>query len=70
MLTAYDDVRLEAAAGWVAETQAERLRAEQHQQAATAAKTSDKASHLTQTVRASVDLAAHRWDLVRVRGGT
>ncbi|MGC5664640.1 hypothetical protein ACN261_30090 [Micromonospora sp. WMMD723] len=24
----------------------------------------------TQTVRASVDLAAHRWDLVRVRGGT
>ncbi|MFI6159038.1 hypothetical protein ACIA59_03720 [Micromonospora haikouensis] len=24
----------------------------------------------TQTVRASVDLAAHRWDSVRVRGGT
>ncbi|QDY09542.1 hypothetical protein FJK98_22370 [Micromonospora sp. HM134] len=24
----------------------------------------------TQTVRAIVDLGAHRWDLVRVRGGT
>jgi hypothetical protein len=24
----------------------------------------------TQTVRADVDLAAHRWDSVRVRGGT
>ncbi|MFI7435502.1 hypothetical protein [Micromonospora haikouensis] len=24
----------------------------------------------TQTVRASIDLAAHRWDSVRVRGGT
>ena len=90
-------------AGWIAETQPERLRAEQHQQTATTAKTPDKASHPTeeelfaiidelgdlvtalrdadpehklevyrnlglhltynpetQTVRASVDLAAHR----------
>ncbi|TBL44928.1 recombinase family protein [Verrucosispora sp. SN26_14.1] len=100
-------------AGWIAETQAERRRAEQHQQTRTTAKTSDMASHLTenglltiidelgdlvtalrdadpehklevyrnlglhltynpetQTVRASVDLAAHRWDSVCVRGGT
>ncbi len=100
-------------AGWIAETQAERLRAEQHQPTATTAKTPDKASHLTeeeliaiidelgdlvtalrdadpehklevyrnvglhltynpetQTVRASVDLAAHRWDSVCVRGAT
>ncbi|MFV2104920.1 hypothetical protein ACFHWY_28550, partial [Micromonospora sp. LOL_024] len=98
--------------GWIAETQAERLRAEQHQQATTTARASDKANHFTeekiiaiieelgdlvtalrdaepehklevyrnlglhltynpetQTVRASVDLAAHRWDSVCVRGG-
>ncbi|MER7457352.1 recombinase family protein [Micromonospora sp. NPDC126480] len=100
-------------AGWIAETQAERQRAEQHQHtpaedrpgnipprlneeqiiaiveqlgdlvnALRDAEPEHKVEvyrslglHLsydpkTQTVRASVDLAAHRWDSVRVRGGT
>ena len=97
---------------WIAETQAERQRAEQHQHTpvektpTTAAPLSEEqliaiveelgdivsalrgaepehklevyrslGLHLTydpdtQTVRANVDLATHRWDSVRVRGGT
>lgn len=99
-------------AGWIAETQAERQRAEQRHQApaeeepriparfsedqiiAIVEKLGDLVDalrdaesehklevyrslglHLTydpesQTVRANVDLATHRWDSVRVRGGT
>lgn len=101
-------------AGWIAETQAERLRAEQHQQQAaatagepqptgqlteekiitiveelgdlvTALRDADPEHKIevyrslglrltyhpdTQTVRADIDLATHRWDSVRVRGGT
>ncbi|HEU4426371.1 MAG TPA: hypothetical protein VFR67_27850, partial [Pilimelia sp.] len=99
-------------AGWIADTQAERQRAETRQQTAAAAKASDDLGRLTEdeiiamldelgdmitalrdaepehklevyrnlglhltynpdtrTVRAEIDLAAHRWDSVRVRGG-
>lgn len=99
-------------AGWIAETQTDRQRAEQHQHTRTEENTDSRVQfseeqiiaiveelgdltgalrdaepehklevyrslglHLaydpdTQTVRASLDLAAHRWDSVRVRGGT
>ncbi|RZU76866.1 hypothetical protein EV384_5568 [Micromonospora kangleipakensis] len=100
-------------AGWIAETQAERQRAEHHERTMLAAEAPDATDHLTeeeiiaiveelgaivtalrdaepehklevyralglrltydpetQTVRANVDLATHRWDSVCVRGGT